>query len=116
MQVSCAFRCPSSWSWSATCTPIVKENPLPQAEADPSRYLVAFVKSAATLTLAKPLLAASWEPEAIALGRNAAYLWCADGIIESKLIQAFARATGEEGNHPKLGDGAQVAGRRREGR
>ena len=74
---------------------IVKENPLPQAEADPSRYLVAFVKSAATLTLAKPLLAASWEPEAIALGRNAAYLWCANGIIESKLVQAFARATGE---------------------
>jgi uncharacterized protein (DUF1697 family) len=76
---------------------IVKANPLPQAEDDPSRFLVAFVKATGSLTLAKPLLAASWEPEAIALGCNAAYLWCANGIIESKLIPAFARATGEGG-------------------
>lgn len=76
---------------------IVEANPLPQAEDDPSRFLVAFVNSAASLTSAKPLLAASWEPEAIALGRNAAYLWCANGIIESKVTQAFARATGERG-------------------
>lgn len=76
---------------------VVKANPLPQADSDPSRFLVAFVKSAASRSRAKSLLATSWEPEAIALGRHGAYLWCPNGIIESKLVQAFARATGAEG-------------------
>ena len=31
----------------------------------------------------------------LALGKHAAYLWCADGIHASKLQQAFTRATEE---------------------
>ena len=56
---------------------------------------MAFVKSAAVLGKAKPLLKERWKPEAIALGAGAAYLWCPDGVIESKLAPAFARATGD---------------------
>jgi uncharacterized protein (DUF1697 family) len=74
---------------------IVAENALLQASGDPSKFLVAFVADGATLAKAGPLLAQSWAPDAISVGDKAAYLWCANGIIESKLVQAFSRATGE---------------------
>lgn len=73
---------------------VVARNPLPQATLEPSRFLVAFVQQPKLLAAANVLAAQSWEPEAIALGRRAAYLWCANGIIDSKLAQAFTRATG----------------------
>jgi uncharacterized protein (DUF1697 family) len=72
---------------------IVADNPLPQAKAEPSRFLVAFVQEPQSLESARTLTVQTWAPEAFALGRRAAYLWCANGIIESKLAQAFARAT-----------------------
>ena len=74
---------------------IVAENPLPQAARDPSRFLVAFAATASTLGKAKPLLAQAWAPDALAVGHRAAYLWCAQGLIESRLAQAFARVTAD---------------------
>ena len=74
---------------------IVAGNPLPRAGRVPSRILVAFVSGRAVLVEARALLAKSWTPDALAVGEKAAYLWCAGGIIESKLMQVFARATGE---------------------
>jgi uncharacterized protein (DUF1697 family) len=73
---------------------VILENPLHVAATDPSKYLVAFISSTTCLAKAKPLLAESWTPEALAIGKRAAYVWCANGIIESKLLQAFGRATG----------------------
>ncbi len=74
---------------------IIAENPLPQATADPSKFLVAFVASAATLEKTRPLLAEAWAPDALAVGAKAAYLWCANGVIESRLAQAFSRVTAD---------------------
>jgi uncharacterized protein (DUF1697 family) len=74
---------------------IIGENPLAKVAKDPSRYLVAFVSGRADLERAKPLLDQSWAPEVMALGKHAAYLWCADGINPSKLWHAFTRATNE---------------------
>jgi uncharacterized protein (DUF1697 family) len=39
------------------------------------------------------MLEQTWEPDALAVTANAAYLWCAAGVLDSKLSQAFARAT-----------------------
>ena len=72
---------------------IIEENPLPRAVDQPSRYLVAFVPGETALAKARPLLAQSWGPEAVALGKRAAYVWCVNGIIESKLLKAFERLT-----------------------
>ena len=72
---------------------IVAGNPLPQANVEPSRFLVAFVQEPQSLAAAKTLTSQPWAPEAFALGRRAAYLWCANGIIDSRLAPAFARAT-----------------------
>jgi len=74
---------------------IVEESALPRADDDPSRYLVAFVASAATLAKARPMLAEQWSPEALGIGSRAAYLWCPNGVIESKLMQAFGRLIGD---------------------
>jgi uncharacterized protein (DUF1697 family) len=74
---------------------VVAENSLPQATQDPSRFLVQFVADPATLLKASALQSQSWEPEALAFGARAAYLWCANGIIESKVAQAFSRATSQ---------------------
>jgi uncharacterized protein (DUF1697 family) len=74
---------------------IIKENPLSQATADASRFLVAFVASPATLGKAKALLAQAWAPDELALGSRAAYLSCVNGLIESKLAQAFARVAAD---------------------
>lgn len=79
---------------AADLAAVIQENPLRSAAKDPSRYLVAFVASAISLAQAKPLLANSWKPEALAIGERTAYVWCANGIIESRLLQAFGRATG----------------------
>jgi uncharacterized protein (DUF1697 family) len=75
---------------------IIEANPLPQSSRDPSKFFVAFAASAGTMAKAKPLLADPWTPEVLALGKKAAYLWCPDGIIESKLARAFGRVTGDE--------------------
>ncbi len=74
---------------------IVRQNPLLKMATDPARHLVAFVKGPAVLASARPLMATPWKPSALALGDQAAYLWCADGILDSPLLQAFTRATRE---------------------
>jgi uncharacterized protein (DUF1697 family) len=37
----------------------------------------------------------SWAPDALAVSPKAAYLWCAAGVLDSKLSQMFARLAGE---------------------
>ena len=43
------------------------------------------------------LEATDWSPEAFAAGRHAAWLWCAGGIIESKLAKAVGKVLKERG-------------------
>jgi uncharacterized protein (DUF1697 family) len=74
---------------------IVAENPLPHTDCDPAKLLVAFVNSTTALSSAKVLLKEQWAPEALAMGTKAAYLWCANGIIQSSVAKAFSRATGD---------------------
>ena len=74
---------------------IVEANPLLKVVKDPSRHLVAFVAGRTALARAEPLLAEDWKSDAFAIGPEAAYLWCAKGILDSKLLQAFGRVMGE---------------------
>jgi uncharacterized protein (DUF1697 family) len=70
-------------------------NPLGDAATNPSRLLVAVLSSHADRSLLKPLLKQEWAPEALAVGARVAYLWCPDGIIESRVAKAVGRALGE---------------------
>jgi uncharacterized protein (DUF1697 family) len=70
---------------------VVSNNPLRGVADDPARLLVAFLADPADLSRLQPLTRQDWAPEALAVGRHAAYLWCASGIIESRLLQAVGR-------------------------
>jgi uncharacterized protein (DUF1697 family) len=73
---------------------IIRENPLMRVAKDPARHLVAFVADAKHLDPMRPLLEEDWTPDALAMTRRAAYLWCSTGLIESKMSQVFARRAG----------------------
>lgn len=74
---------------------IVAENPLPHAEREPSKFLVAFVPAPTDLHKLAPLLDESWDPDQLAVGSLAAYVWCVSGILESRLFQEVGRAMGK---------------------
>ena len=70
---------------------IVKDNPIAEIP-DPSRFLVAFLKTESHRELLGPMRKADWRPEVLALGKQVAYMWCPDGVLESRLAQAVNKA------------------------
>jgi uncharacterized protein (DUF1697 family) len=76
---------------AADLATIVSENPLTDIITDPSRFFVAFPSAASELEKAAALLDETWMPDQFAMGSKAAYLWCARGILDSKLVKAFER-------------------------
>lgn len=73
---------------------IVAENPLAANAPDHSRLLVAFVQDTKALpgfAAIHPLVA---PPEEFVVGKNAAYLHCAAGILESKAGKALLGKAG----------------------
>jgi uncharacterized protein (DUF1697 family) len=72
----------------------VRENPLGKVARDPSRLLVTVLSKPADRVRLKPLARQDWAPDALAIGRRVAYLWCADGMIESRLAAAVGRVLG----------------------
>jgi len=75
----------------------IAEHPLKSHANDDARLLVMFTQDASTLAELKSLEAADWAPEAFAVGRHAAWLWCANGIIESRLSKAVGKVLKERG-------------------
>jgi uncharacterized protein (DUF1697 family) len=80
---------------AAAFATVLSENSLLGVATDPSRLLAAFTQDGADLSDLAPLTASSWTPDALVVGKYAAYLWCGNGILESKLAQAVARRLGE---------------------
>jgi uncharacterized protein (DUF1697 family) len=74
---------------------VVAEDPLRGIADDPSRYLVAFLSDPADLAKLRPLTRQDWAPGALALGKRVAYLWCPEGILDSKLPEAVGRLIGD---------------------
>lgn len=73
----------------------VAENTLLERAGEPSRLLVAVFSEPALHRRLKPLLKEAWEPEALALSARVAYLWCAEGILTSPLLEAVGRVLGD---------------------
>jgi uncharacterized protein (DUF1697 family) len=74
---------------------VIAENPLASIADDPSRYLVAFPASSADLAKAEAIAQKDWSPDRLVLGSKAAYIWCANGVLESKAAKAFGRLLGD---------------------
>jgi uncharacterized protein (DUF1697 family) len=78
------------------------ENPLAEGLDHPSRLLIMML---ADVSIRKRLAAITrqhWTPEAVAVGRRAAYIWCPDGLAKSPLVAAMSRAVGEDGTARNL--------------
>jgi uncharacterized protein (DUF1697 family) len=59
--------------------------------------LLAFVPAdPSSLRPLQPLLAEDWAPGAVAVGSRAAYVWCPEGVLESKAAMALGRLLGDE--------------------
>ncbi|HEY1377078.1 MAG TPA: DUF1697 domain-containing protein [Gemmataceae bacterium] len=73
----------------------VADNPLLGIASDPARFLIAVLRDPADRTKVLPLTKQDWAPEAVAVGKRVAYLWCADGILASPVAAAVNRALGD---------------------
>ena len=63
---------------------------LPKAD-NPSRLMVAVLNDPADRSKLVPLLKEDWGDDALAVGARAAFLWCAQGILASKLATEVQR-------------------------
>ena len=70
---------------------VVAGNELAAANHDPSRLLVALTNDPKALAALKGLCPAAGSQERLLVGRHAAYLWCADGILQSTLAVALLK-------------------------
>ena len=80
---------------AADFSTVVSENPVIEIAENPSRLLVAFLMDSAGRARLEPLTGEDWGAEAFALGSHAAYLWCPDGVLQSRLPEAVERALGK---------------------
>jgi uncharacterized protein (DUF1697 family) len=70
---------------------IVGENSLTSVSDNHSKLLVAMYYDPADREKVEPLLDDDWTPEALAVGSRAAYIWCANGILESRLVHTIGK-------------------------
>ena len=74
---------------------IVAENPLAECDESPARFLVTVLADDADRAKIEEVAARSWGAERMHLGSRAVYLWCANGINESKAV--LSKAVGSSG-------------------
>jgi uncharacterized protein (DUF1697 family) len=74
---------------------IVAGNPLRFTEAEHSRLLVAFVQDAGQLASLRKIESLVVPPEQFAIGKDAAYLLCASGLLASKAGAALIGKSGQ---------------------
>jgi uncharacterized protein (DUF1697 family) len=63
---------------------IIKGNKLAKTATDDSRLLVAMANDAKAIAALVKVASQKWGDEQVHFGKHAAYLWCVDGILESK--------------------------------
>jgi len=80
---------------SAELATVIEENPLLKYADNHSRLLVALLRDPADRAKLSPLSKQDWGKDALGVGTRAAYLWCAQGVIASKLNEAVNRLLGE---------------------
>ena len=73
----------------------VTDNPIPVPESDHSKFLVAFVGDNSALAALETLQPLVQPPERLAIGTHAVYLYCAAGILESKVGAALLGKLGK---------------------
>ncbi len=93
----CGVDCEVIVKSAADLAAAIAEHPLKHHANDDARMLVMFTQDASALAELKALEASDWAPEAFAAGEHAAWLWCAGGIIESRVAKAVGKVLKERG-------------------
>jgi uncharacterized protein (DUF1697 family) len=65
---------------------IIAGNALEKVATNPSRLLVALTADTKALVPVKALAARDWGQERVHVGKHAAYVWCATGVLESQAL------------------------------
>ena len=73
----------------------VKANTLLKQATDPTRLFALFLADPSGMDKAAPLLKQTWKPEAVATGPQVLYIWCPNGLLESRAMEAFGKALGD---------------------
>ncbi|HEX6316219.1 MAG TPA: DUF1697 domain-containing protein [Gemmatimonadaceae bacterium] len=73
----------------------IQANPLLGQATDHTRLFATFVTDPADMSKVAALLKQSWKPESIAAGPGVVYVWCPNGLLESKAQEAVGRALGD---------------------
>jgi uncharacterized protein (DUF1697 family) len=81
---------------------MVERNALARIADNPSLLLTLVLPDPRTASALRELARQDWAPEALALGRRAAYLWCPGGTIKSRLAAAVNRALKDTGTARNL--------------
>ena len=89
--VSSRFTLRSAEELNAT----VAANPLLKVATDHTRLFAAFVTDPDGMKLVQPVAAQSWKPDAVSLGPAVVYVWCPNGLLESKAFVAVGKALGD---------------------
>jgi uncharacterized protein (DUF1697 family) len=76
---------------------IMSGNALEKLATDHSKLLVAMTSNAKALDALKPLAKSEWGAESVHVGKHAGYVWCANGILESKAAVALLKNLKETG-------------------
>jgi uncharacterized protein (DUF1697 family) len=80
---------------AAELATVVEENPLAKPGRNPSRLLVSVLADPKDRARLQPLERKKWAPEALAVGKRAAYQWVPDGMLESTLVEEVMRTLGD---------------------
>lgn len=74
---------------------VITGNPLGRVAKDPTRYMVAVLANPADRSKLSPMMKQAWGKEALALGARVAYIWCPEGLLESRVFEAAGRVLGD---------------------
>jgi uncharacterized protein (DUF1697 family) len=74
---------------------VIADNPLGGVAHDPSRLFVTVLTDPADRKRLLPLARQDWTPDVLAVGARVAYLWCPQGMLESRLAAAVSRLLGD---------------------
>lgn len=74
---------------------IVDDNPLLHLADDHARLFAFLLVGSTEREIAACLGAQPWQPEALAIGRRAAYVWCPTGMLDSAAAAALGKGLGD---------------------
>lgn len=74
---------------------IVDDNPLLDLASDHARLFAFLLAGDAEREVAACLCGQDWQPEALAIGRRAAYVWCPEGVLDSAAAAALGKQLGD---------------------